>query len=188
MVTGPPGSGKTEEIIASIPAMVAADKHQGRPHRVIVVVPMHRLGRQIIDRFASRFRQAGITTAVYEGRGVSRRETEGMGEGSAGSRGRAHAAVSQSDRSRAGAKSVRQCYASRVRHHQKRTRGPLCRYRGDCKYWSQLGECSKADVVFLAHNFIFEQVTNHTEMVFADADTVVCDEDPSAHGDGTIHS
>jgi hypothetical protein len=41
---------------------------------VIVSVPMHRLSRQIVARFAERFLKGGITTAVYEGRGVSHRE------------------------------------------------------------------------------------------------------------------
>ena len=62
----------------------------------------------------------------------------------------------------------------------KKNGGPLCRYRDDCRYWSQLGECSKADVVFMAHNFLFEQVTNHTEMIFANVGTIIIDEDPSA--------
>ena len=68
----------------------------------------------------------------------------------------------------------------------KKDGGPLCRYRGDCKYWSQLDECSKADVVFLAHNFLWERGTDHTEGVFANVGTIIVDEDPSAHGDGTV--
>ena len=52
LLIGVPGSGKTEEIGAAIPGLVITDRHQGRPHRVIVAVPMHRLGRQIIARFA----------------------------------------------------------------------------------------------------------------------------------------
>ena len=188
MVTGPPGSGKTEEIIASIPAMVAADKHQGRPHRVIVAVPMHRLGRQIIDRFASRFRQAGITTAVYEGRGVSRRETEGLGEdASSASDGRVPMCRNPLDVELAlkACADVTQAVCGTTKE-AKDIRLPTCRYRHDCKYWSQLGECSKADVVFLAHNFLFDEITDHTKTVFAEVGTIIVDEDPSTHGDGTV--
>ena len=67
----------------------------------------------------------------------------------------------------------------------KKDRGPLCRYRDDCRYWTQLDECAKADVLFLAHNFVFEKVTDHTKQIFANVGTIIIDEDPSAHGDGT---
>jgi hypothetical protein len=52
-----------------------------------------------------------------------------------------------------------------------------CRYRDNCKYWQQLAECSKADVVFRAHNFIFEKIP---DLVGANVGTIIVDEDPSA--------
>jgi putative DNA primase/helicase len=178
LIAGSPGSGKTEQIIAAIPAMVGADQHQGRPHRVIVAVPMHRLGRQIIARFAERFAEAGIFTAVYEGRGVSRRES-GEDEAQALADGRMALCRNPLDVELAlvaGADVTKTvCGNSKS--------GPCCKYRLDCKYFAQLTECSKADVVFLAHNFVFERIP---ELIGANVGTIVIDEDPSTHGDGTV--
>ena len=155
-----------------------------RPHRIVYPVPMHRLGRQIIDRFAERFRAAGIATAVYEGRGVSHREREG-GPPPDGRPPMCRNPVEVQLALNACADITKTVCGTLKKDGGKKDRGPLCRYRDDCRYWTQLDECAKADVLFLAHNFVFEKVTDHTKQIFANVGTIIIDEDPSAHGDGT---
>ena len=53
LITAPTGTGKTEIIGRRLPAIIEEDKQNGRPHRVVVLVPTHRLGKMIAERYAA---------------------------------------------------------------------------------------------------------------------------------------
>ena len=53
LISAPTGIGKTEIIGRRLPDIIAEDKKNGRPHRAVVLVPTHRLGKMIAERYAA---------------------------------------------------------------------------------------------------------------------------------------
>ena len=58
------GTGKTTATLAALPAFIAAAKAAGQPHRVVWLVPTHKLGNETLEAML----QLGISAAVMRGR------------------------------------------------------------------------------------------------------------------------
>jgi putative DNA primase/helicase len=155
------GTRKTETIGELLPSYILVDKANGRPHRVIILTPMHHLSHQI----AARYREMGLNAATYEGRGDPWDDAEesalctNMAEVKL-------ATIAQEDITSAVCKN----------------REAQCRGFLGCKYFQQLDRAIAADVCVLAHNFIFQPLP---PKLFADVGTVIIEEDFSSQGDGT---
>jgi hypothetical protein len=164
LLAGPTGSGKTEMVGRQLPRLIEDDKAEGRPYRVIIMVPAHRLG----DQICARYQALGVNAATYKGRGdpfdgASASELcQNMTEVRL-------AVIAQEE------------VATAVCDNTKRK--TQCPFRSGCKCYEQLDRATAADVVFVAHNFIFQAVP---EQLFANVGTVVIEEDFTTHGVGTV--
>jgi hypothetical protein len=168
LVRAATGTRKTETIGELLPNYILVDKAKERPHRVLDLVPAHRLGRQIAERYTTK----GLATAVFEGRGDPYKEPPpGRQKYLCDNLGEVRLALE------AGADVISSVCGSPKGDEAR------CPYRMSCDYFKQIDRAAKADVVFIANNFAFETVP---PPILDDVGTVVVDEDFTAHGDGTV--
>jgi hypothetical protein len=133
LLTSETGSRKTGITLHALAPWIRERKTAHRAHRVVLMVPAHRLGQQIlIDA-----RAAGINAATFEGRDLGCRNTEAVALArEAGAD--INSAVCGSGQS-----------------------GSCCPFREWCGtdgYFGGLHRAAKADMVICAHNFAFEEL------------------------------
>jgi hypothetical protein len=170
VVPGQTGSGKTEAVGQLLPYIIAADKadrllpgsREGAPYRAVIMVPAHRLGRQIAERYEA----LGLSVAILEGRGdpwrpekPSRpylcRNLEAVGL----------ALLAKQD--------VRSAVCGKAN-------GKRCPFFDGCGYLAQFNHAHDADVLIVAHEFLFEQLP---KSVLHDVAYVIIEEDFIPTGD-----
>ena len=170
VVPGQTGSGKTEAVGQLLPHIIAADKaerllpgsREGAPYRAVIMVPAHKLGRQI----AKRYEALGLSVAILEGRGdpwrpekPSRpylcRNLEAVGLALL-----AHQDVSSAVCGKAN--------------------GSRCPFFEGCGYLAQFNRAHDADVLIVAHEFLFERLP---KSVLHDVAYVIIEEDFIPTGD-----
>jgi phage/plasmid primase-like uncharacterized protein len=154
LLRAPPAAGKTHAIGDHLALTIPFDRAAGNPHRVILAVPAHGLGGQIRERWA-----AGLTLATYRGRDGLCDDPEAVRLGLD-----------------AGADIKTQVCGDLKG-------GPRCLFRESCEYWAQEDEAKTADVLIVAHNFLFEELP---AAVRANVGSVIVEEDFTAHGPGTV--
>jgi putative DNA primase/helicase len=164
LLAGPTGSGKTEMVGRQLPRLIEDDKAEGRPYRVIIMVPAHRLG----DQICARYQALGVNAAVYRGRGdpFDGGSTSELCQNMTEVR---LAVIAQEE------------VATAVCDNTKRK--TRCPFRDGCKYYEQLDRAIAADCIFIAHNFIFQAVP---EQLFANVGTIIIEEDFTPHGVGSV--
>jgi hypothetical protein len=169
IVQGPTGSGKTERVGELLPHIIAADKADrellgdNRPYRAVVMVPAHRLGRKI----AKRYRKHGLDVAILEGRGDPWKPA---------TPGRPY--LCQNLEAVGLALNAHQDVRSAV-CGTKKGKG-RCPFYDSCGYISQFDHAKKADVLLVAHSYMFERLP---KAIVKDVAYVVIDEDFSPQGD-----
>jgi hypothetical protein len=157
------GTGKTETVGLYAPNAMVQAKKEKRPHRVIYMVPEHvNLGPQITERFT----KLGLNVFRLEGRGdpfkpSPRRKPRCQNLPAVG-----EAILS--------GQSVREAVCGPAPD------GAKCPFFDTCGYLADLRRAAEADVVIVAHNFIFQELPKE---VRHDVGWVVIDEDFTAHGD-----
>jgi hypothetical protein len=147
---GPTGSGKTHKVGITLPHIIAADIAERKrqmiageelsPHRWAVLVPAHKLGRQVADRY----RQHGLNPAIFEGRGDPwkanpKRSYPCTQLESVKLAMQARASISKNVCGKKGP------------HHQ-------CPDRRGCRYFSQFVDAIDANVVIAANTFVFDEL------------------------------
>ena len=166
------GAGKTFAGEMLLPQIILADKaerelpgKENAPWRTVIMVPAHRLGRQIKRRYEREFAKHGLTVATLEGRGdpwspekPSRpylcKNLEAVGL----------AIMAKED----------VCAAVCISGKQR------CPFYEGCGYLAQYAEAATADVLIVAHEFIFE---NLPTSVVHNVATVIIEEEFAATGD-----
>lgn len=173
LLAGATGSGKSHEILRRLAPMIEVDKAKGRPHRVIILAPAWRLGRQLVERCRAAAAAAGIELSVetYEGRGDPFAPAPPAARtypcDDLAAVGLAITAGAEIGATVCGAL-----------HSDAQ-----CRFRASCRYYAQLEAAKTADVLIVAHNFLFDALP---EELRANVAAVVVEEDFSTHGLGTV--
>ena len=163
LIAGEGGTGKTHAVGAHTPHAMLQAKTEGHPWRLIYGVPEHiNLGPQITERFT----KLGLNVFRLEGRGdpfnpTPRRKPRCQNLPAVG-----EAIMS--------GQSVREAVCGPAPD------GSRCPFFDGCDHLADLRHAAKADVVVVAHNFIFEHLPKE---VLHDVGWVVIDEDFTAHGD-----
>jgi putative DNA primase/helicase len=150
LVPGPTGSGKTHKVGITLPHIITADHAERKrqmiagdelsPHRWAVLVPAHKLGRQVADRY----RQHGLKPAIFEGRGDPWKANPK----------RSYPCThleSVKLAMQARASITKNVCGKKGPHHQ-------CPDRRGCRYFSQFVDASDADVLIAANTFVFEEL------------------------------
>jgi putative DNA primase/helicase len=170
---GMTGSGKTQNVGKLLPHVIAAAKAErelsGREnaYRAVYMVPAHRLGRQIAQRFTALCEEHGLRVAILEGRGdpwkpekPSRpylcRNLEAVGLAL-----QAH-------------QDVRSAVCGSAKGKRR------CAFFNECGYLSQFAAAREADVLIVAHTFLFDRLP---KSVLHDVAYVIVDEDFTPTGD-----
>jgi hypothetical protein len=164
------GASKTELLIQRIVGQIPFDRDaKRRPWRVIYMVPAHRLGRQLTKRIRKAIEERGlanqVTVAVYEGRGDpfgapgSQRQPLCDNLDEVGLALKAAADVNTAV-----------CGSSK-------TGGRYCRFRASCRYFAQIEDCAKADIVIMAHNFLFDGLRKYQQRILNNVNCVIIEED-----------
>jgi putative DNA primase/helicase len=166
------GAGKTRAGETLLPHIILADQaeralpgRENTPWRTIIMVPAHRLGRQIKRRYQGVLAQHGLTVATLEGRGdpwspakpsrpylCTNLEAVGL---AIMAKADVHSAV---------------CISGTRR----------CPFHDGCSYLAQYAEAAAADVLIVAHEFLFE---NLPASVVHNVATVIVEEEFTATGD-----
>lgn len=163
LIGGEGGTGKTHAIGAYTPHAMLQAKAEGRPWRLIYPVPEHvNLGPQVTERFT----KLGLNVFRLEGRGdpfnpTPRRKPRCQNLPAVG-----EAIMS--------GQSVREAVCGPA------PAGSRCPFFDECDHLADLRRAAQADVVVVAHNFIFEHLPKE---VLHDVGWVAIDEDFTAHGD-----
>jgi hypothetical protein len=131
------GSGKSEQIRQAIARFVPEAKQRGLPHRVLYLVPTHALGEEARLRMP-----AGVSTALWQGRTATQPQT---GEPLCQNPEAVEAAL------KLGADvEETACHKGRGENEIK------CPFYETCAYQAQKPEARDADVVFAAHEIVFQ--------------------------------
>jgi putative DNA primase/helicase len=154
MLDGLPGSRKTELITKAAPIWAHVDRAAERPHRVFYLVPAHHLSREIEARFAEQCAKArlSLSVAVYRGRESEPPLCTNLDE----------IRLAQSAGVRDLTTAV--CESGAVR-------APC---RAGCGFFPQLDQAARADIVVMAHNFVFQPPPKE---LLGGVGTVIIDED-----------
>lgn len=164
LVASATGTGKTQLLGEGLPYLIEAERAAGRPHRVIIPVPAHRLGAQI----CARYQALGVNAATYRGRGdpFDGRSVSDLCQ----NMGEVRLAVAAQEE-----------VASAVCNNTNQK--TQCPFFNGCRYYEQLARAIAADVVFVAHNFIFQALP---EKLLADVGFIIIEEDFTPHGTGSV--
>jgi len=196
LLGGLTGSGKSEALGKKLPHQIAVWRAKNReakrrkapaqPHRVIVAVETHHLGAQIAERYRAIIAAAGlagkITVAVFEGRGdpfpsddIPNREylCKNLKEVGLAILAKADVASTVCGNSGRGGYGVDPTEAD----------VPRCPFRDECGYFDQIADCADADIVIVAHNFVFQSLP---KAILHDLACVIIEEDFTEHGFGTV--
>jgi len=153
LLTAETGSRKTGIALRHLRIAIA-----GLPYRAVMAVPAHRLGREIEERA----RGEGINAAVFLGRGDPHKPN-------------------QPCRNLEAVGLARQAGADlRTAVCGPAPGGARCGFRDDCDYFAGLERAKAADLMIVAHNFLFEQLPAALKHDLA---WVVVDEDFAALAD-----
>jgi putative DNA primase/helicase len=165
------GAAKTELLLERIVAQVPFDRDSARrPWRVIVSIPAHRLGRKLAARINKVIEGRGlkgkVRVAVYEGRGDPFNPPAAGRQYPCGNLEEVGLALNASA-------DVRRAVCG-----SKATGPHKCRLRDSCGYYAQLAECGAADIVILAHNYIFDGLRAYQQApLLHDLNVIVLEED-----------
>ena len=130
------GSRKTGIALRHLHTAIEGRKAAGLPYRAIMAVPAHRLSREIEERA----RGEGINAAVFLGRGDPHKPNQPCQNLEAVGLAR-----------QAGA-DIRSAVCGPA------PGGARCGFRDACDYFAGLERAKDADLVIVAHNFLFEQL------------------------------
>jgi hypothetical protein len=155
LLTSETGSRKTGITLHQLRSWINERKAAHRAHRVVLMVPAHRLGQQILVDA----RAAGINAAIFEGRDRGCRNNEAVAL--------AREAGADINSAVCGSGNSVSCC-------------PFREWCGTDGYFGGLHRAAKADMVICAHNFIFEELPR---VVRHDLALVVIDEDFAAMAD-----
>lgn len=176
LLGGPTGAGKAEELGSRLAPQIVFDRDaRRRAHRVIVMVPAHRLGKQLAERYRAMAEKAGrgsVTVEVYEGRG------DPFDEGEPPRRDYLCEDLPSVKLAIQAAAEISPAVCGSTKKNRKR-----CRYRDNCAYFQQFDRCGKADILLVAHNFVF---TPLPEPLLRNINSVIIEEDFTSHGTGTV--
>jgi hypothetical protein len=162
------GSRKSDFLIRRIISQIPYDRDTiGRPHRVIVTVPAHRLGKLLAQRYIAAAADQNIRVAVYEGRGDPNKEPPP---------GRKYLCQ---DLDAVGLALKAAADVNATVCGQNKPDQPRCRFRAECAYFMQLTECSAADILIIAHNYLFDGLRDHQTALLANVNAIVIEEDIS---------
>jgi hypothetical protein len=128
LLTAETGSRKTGIGLAHLKTMIDARKAAGRPHRAILAVPAHKLGREALVRAQAE----GINAALFQGRGESTCQN-----------------LEAADLARQAGADVRATVCG------PNGKG-RCAWRDSCVYFAGLARAKTVDLVIVAHNFLFD--------------------------------
>jgi hypothetical protein len=174
LLGGSTGTGKSEELGMRLPDQIVVDRAHRRPHRVIVAVPAHRLGKQLAERYRAMAanRSASVSVEVYEGRGDPFDDGEPTRRDYL-----CEDLLAVKLAIQAGAQ-VNSAVCGSLKKDEER-----CRFRENCGYFQQFARCGNADILLVAHNFIFEPLP---QPLLGNVGAVIVEEDFTAHGTGTV--
>ena len=133
-----PGTGKSEQLRQGIARFVGEARRQQLPHRVLVNVPTHRLADEARGRMPD-----GVTTAIWQGRNGTKLGTD---EPMCRNLEAVKAALA------VGAEVEETACRKARRGHEP----ILCPFYGTCAYQAQKAVAREADVVFAAHEIMFQ--------------------------------
>ena len=133
LLTAETGSRKTGIALSHLHTAIEARKAAKLPHRAVLPVPDHRLGREIEERA----RAAGINAVVFLGRGDPNKPDQPC---------RNPEAVTLARQAGADIRAT-VCGPSPAGR---------CGFRDNCAYFAGLERAKAADLVIVAHNFLFE--------------------------------
>ncbi len=136
LLTAETGSRKTGVTLRHLRTAIEARKAAGLPYRAILAVPAHRLGREIEERA----RGEGINAVVFLGRGDPHKPNQPCRNLEAV--GLAHQAGGD----------IRTAVCGPA------PGGARCGFRDTCDYFAGLERAKAADLVIVAHNFLFERL------------------------------
>jgi putative DNA primase/helicase len=172
LLSGATGIGKTQELGVRLPATIEVDKAKKRPHRVIIAVPAHKLGRQIVQRYRQLAADTKVTLdiTVFEGRGNPWQPPPLDREYLCNDLAAVGLALE------AGADVTATVCGSA----KSETR---CRFRDGCAYFAQIERAKAADIVIVAHNFLFDPLP---QALLDNVGAVIIEEDFTTHGIGTV--
>jgi len=158
------GTGKTTVTRAEVPSFLATSKAAGQPHRLLWLVPTHKLASETLDGM----RDLGISAEIMQGR---ERPDPEAGKGDDGE---AHMPMCRNLDAVRDAISIHANVESSVCGNPKK--GLYCPWRAgseQCGFQRQKGPVSRADVVIMAHQGMF---TNLPKKVRTGLAGVIVDE------------
>jgi putative DNA primase/helicase len=164
------GAAKTELLIERLVAQIPFDRDSARrPWRVIVAIPAHRLGKLLAQRIDkvidARGLKGKVRCAVYEGRGSPFAPPAPGRQYPCGNLEEVGLALNASA-------DIRRAVCGSNKTTTK------CRLRDDCAYYAQLAECSQADIVIMAHSFVFDGLRQYQAApLLHDVNCVIIEED-----------
>jgi hypothetical protein len=203
LLGGITGSGKSEALGKKLPHQIAAwkaknqsakrQKLPAQPHRVVVAVETHHLGKQIAERYRAMIDAAGlagkITVATFEGRGdpfpsddIPNREYLCKNLKEVGL-----AILADADVAKTVCGAVSDSGPAGYGNDPAAAGGDLsagqCPFRADCAYFHQITDCADADIVIVAHNFVFQPLP---KAILHDLACVIIEENFTDHGTGRV--